>query len=100
MLPGRSWSRRTWYSVGGGFVVSGELAADGSAPHGAIPDIDVLPFPYRSADELLAIAAAEGTTIAGIVRRNEQHWRTDEAIDARPPPDLGCHAGVHRAGTA
>ena len=72
----------TYYSVGGGFVVSGELAADGPAPHGAIPDVDVLPFPYRSADELLVLAAAEGTDIAGIVRRNERHWRTDEEIDA------------------
>ncbi|HEY6571126.1 MAG TPA: L-serine ammonia-lyase [Candidatus Limnocylindrales bacterium] len=72
----------TYYSVGGGFVVSGELAADGSAPHGVIPAIDVLPFPYHSADELLAIAAAENTTIAGIVRRNERHWRTDDEIDA------------------
>ena len=71
-----------WFSVGGGFVVSGELAADGPAPHGGIPDVGELPFPYRSAAELLELAAAEGTTIAGIIRRNERHWRTDEEIDA------------------
>jgi L-serine dehydratase len=72
----------TYFSVGGGFVVSGELAADGPAPHGVVPDVDILPFPYRSADELLVIADAEGTDIAGIVRRNERHWRTDDEIDA------------------
>ena len=71
-----------YYSVGGGFVVSGELAAAGDAPHGGIPAVDELPHPYRSADELLEIAAAEGTTIAGIVRRNERHWRSDAEIDA------------------
>ena len=70
-----------YYSVGGGFVVSGELAAEGNAPHGGIPAVDELPHPYRSADELLAIAAAEGTTIAGVVRRNERHWRSDAEID-------------------
>jgi L-serine dehydratase len=72
----------TSFSVGGGFVVSGELAATGDAPHGAIPGVEVLPCPYRSADELLAIAAADETSIAGVVRRNERRWRTDAEIDA------------------
>ncbi|MEW6226265.1 MAG: L-serine ammonia-lyase [Chloroflexota bacterium] len=73
---------RAYYSVGGGFVVSDEIAAEGTAPHAGIPDVGVLPFPYRSADELLAIVEAEGCTIAELVRRNERAWRPDADIDA------------------
>ena len=73
---------RAYYSVGGGFVVSDEVAAEGTAPHAGIPDVGVLPFPYRSADELLAIVEAEGCTIAELVRRNERAWRPDAEIDA------------------
>jgi L-serine dehydratase len=79
---GRILDARAYYSVGGGFVVSDDVAAEGTAPHAGIPDVGVLPFPYRSADELLAIVAAEGCTIAELVRRNERAWRPDAEIDA------------------
>lgn len=71
---------RTSYSVGGGFVVEQELlgAAD---PHAVVPDVDDLPHPFRSAAELLALASSTGLPVAGLVRRNEQRWRTDAEID-------------------
>jgi L-serine dehydratase len=73
---------RRYYSVGGGFVVEESLAAaDGTHPP-SVPDASDLPYPYRSADELLALAAREGCSIAEIVRRNERGWRTDTEIDA------------------
>jgi len=72
----------TYYSVGGGFVVSEEAAEDG-ARHGKIaPDTTVLPYPFHSADALLAIACANQCSIADIMRANERHWRTDAQIDA------------------
>ena len=72
----------TYYSVGGGFVVSEEAAEDG-ARHGKIaPDTTVLPYPFHSADALLAIARANKCSIADIMRANERHWRTDAEIDA------------------
>ena len=72
----------TYYSVGGGFVVSEEAAEDG-ARHGKIaPDTTVLPYPFHSADALLAIARANTCSIADIMRANERHWRTDAEIDA------------------
>ncbi|MCU0952644.1 MAG: L-serine ammonia-lyase, partial [Burkholderiaceae bacterium] len=73
---------RTYYSVGGGFVVSEEVAADGSAHKRIAPDATVLPQPFRSGDELLALTRATGMSIAQIMRANERHWRNDAEIDA------------------
>jgi L-serine dehydratase len=47
---------RTYYSVGGGFVVSEEVAADGSAQKRIAPDTTILPLPFHSGDELLESA--------------------------------------------
>jgi L-serine dehydratase len=73
---------RTYYSVGGGFVVSDEVAAEGTSPHAGIHDVGELPYPYRSAAELLRLTEAEGCSIAEITRRNERTWRSDAEIDA------------------
>ena len=72
----------TFYSVGGGFVVSDEPAAGGGTEKKIVPDLTVLPFPFRNGDELLALCEREKTSIAGIMRRNERVWRTDAQIDA------------------
>ena len=79
---GATLASRTYYSVGGGFVVSEEVVADGSKHKVVAPDTTVLPYPFHSAEELLALTAREGCSIAEIMRRNERHWRSDEAIDA------------------
>jgi L-serine dehydratase len=79
---GAELTARTWYSVGGGFVVSEELAADGSKQKVLAPDTTVLPLPFHSGADLLLIAKREGCSIAQIMRRNERHWRSDEEIDA------------------
>jgi L-serine dehydratase len=73
-------AQRTYFSVGGGFVVDEDLARQGAA-RTAVPDADALPYPFHSAEELLALAAREGCSIADIVRRNERRWRTDREID-------------------
>lgn len=73
---------RTYYSVGGGFIVSDEVAADGSRQKVVAPDPTVLPHPFRTGEELLALTAREGCSIAELMRRNERHWRSDAEIDA------------------
>jgi L-serine dehydratase len=73
---------RTYYSVGGGFVVSEEVAADGTRQKQIAPDTTVLPLPFHSGAELLELAKREQISIAEVMRRNERHWRTDEEIDA------------------
>jgi L-serine dehydratase len=79
---GTEIANRVYYSVGGGFVVSDEVAADGAKQKIIAPDTTVLPLPFHSGDELLHITQREQCSIAQVMRRNERHWRTDAEIDA------------------
>ncbi|NDH52985.1 MAG: L-serine ammonia-lyase, partial [Betaproteobacteria bacterium] len=73
---------RRYFSVGGGFVVSQE-EADASAEHPRmVVDPTVLQHPFSSGDELLAITNRTGLSIAQVMRRNEQAWRSDAELDA------------------
>jgi len=73
---------RVYYSVGGGFVVSDEVAADGTKLKVIAPDTTVLPCPFHSGADLLELTQRLNCSIAEVMRRNERHWRTDEQIDA------------------
>ena len=73
---------QAYYSVGGGFVVSEQVAGDGSRHKAIAPDTTVLPLPFHSGEELLAITQREGLSIAQAMRVNERHWRNDAEIDA------------------
>jgi len=79
---GSEIASRVFYSVGGGFVVSDEAAADGARQKVIAPDTTVLPLPFHSGAELLALTQAHGCSIAEVMRRNERHWRSDAEIDA------------------
>lgn len=69
----------TYYSVGGGFVLSQAAADDAQRQTTIAPDPSVLPLPFHSGAELLAQTRAHGLSIAEVMRRNERHWRSDEA---------------------
>lgn len=77
---------RVYYSVGGGFVVSDELAADAALQKVIAPETTTLPHPFHSADELLRrcheLDGGKGGPIADVMRRNERYWRCDADIDA------------------
>ncbi len=79
---GAALLQRVYYSVGGGFVVSDEVAADGSRHKAVAPDTTALPHPFHSGADLLALTAQHGCGIAELMRRNERHWRSDAEIDA------------------
>jgi L-serine dehydratase len=79
---GAEIENRVYYSVGGGFVVSDEVAADGSKQKTIAPDTTVLPYPFHSGDDLLRLTAADKISIAELMRRNERHWRTDDEVHA------------------
>src|SRR5262245_56644081 len=73
---------RVFYSVGGGFVVSEDVAADGTAQRRIAPDTTILAHPFHTGEQLLAICEAESISIAEVMRRNERHWHSDAEIDA------------------
>ena len=75
---GRELATRDYYSVGGGFVVNQDEAAEDRI----VADETELPYPYHSGDELLAQCATHELTIAQLMYANEQAWRTTADIDA------------------
>jgi L-serine dehydratase len=79
---GREVAARVYYSVGGGFVVSAEVMADGEAARRIAPDTTVLQHPFHTGEQLLEIAERQGMSIAQLMRANERHWRADADIDA------------------
>jgi L-serine dehydratase len=58
--------RRTFFSVGGGFIVEDGVDAQAAAQGGS-----QVPFPFHSAAELLASADQNGLTIAELMMANE-----------------------------
>lgn len=78
---GNELASRTYYSVGGGFVVSEEVAADGTAQKRIAPDTTILPLPFHTGEQLLAQCRVNGLSIAQVMRSNERHWRSDAEID-------------------
>ena len=70
----------TYYSIGGGFVVTeAELAAAGGTKSKARADV---PYPFDTAAEMLAMAAQSHLTIAQMKRANELKFRSAAEIDA------------------
>ena len=70
----------TYYSIGGGFVVTeAELAAAGGTKAKARADV---PYPFETAAEMLAMAAQSHLTIAQMKRANELKFRSTAEIDA------------------
>ncbi|MDH3789387.1 MAG: L-serine ammonia-lyase [Xanthomonadales bacterium] len=65
-----------YYSVGGGFVVNRDEAAEDRI----VADETRLPFPFDSADELLALCRENGMVIADVMLANERTWRSRQAI--------------------
>ena len=63
---------RVFYSVGGGFIVSDEVAQDGSKQKMIAPDTTVLAHPFHSGADLLMLTKQQGCSVAELVRRNER----------------------------
>ncbi|MEU9197393.1 L-serine ammonia-lyase [Streptomyces hundungensis] len=73
---------KTYYSVGGGFVVDETvLSKEGVAGEDPIvPDDTVLKHPFRTGDELLRLARETGLSISAMMLENEKAWRTEDEI--------------------
>jgi L-serine dehydratase len=69
--------QETYYSVGGGFVLTeAELAAGKDTDHGP-----AVPYPFKSAAEMLDMARASGLSVAQMKRANELSRRPQAALD-------------------
>ena len=65
---------RDYFSVGGGYVVSHN---EGDRAETRGHNIS-LPYPFTSADELLALGKESGLSIAEMMLANESSWRSEE----------------------
>jgi L-serine dehydratase len=73
---GDELATRDYYSVGGGFVVNPDEAAQDRI----VPDTSPLPYPFTTGDRLLELCAASGKTIAGVMLENEKTWRSEPEV--------------------
>ena len=70
----------TYYSVGGGFIVTEAVMQDQERQASVAPDSSILPLSFDSGDELLALTKEHGLSIAEVMHRNELFWRSDDEI--------------------
>ncbi|MGW0735027.1 L-serine ammonia-lyase [Streptomyces sp. NPDC002851] len=69
---------KTYYSVGGGFVVD----EDAVGADRIKLDDTVLPYPFSTGDELLQLSQETGLSISALMLENEKAWRTEDEIRA------------------
>lgn len=67
---------RTYYSVGGGFVLDDKAFDRQNVAEDATP----LTFPFGSGAELLEVCRREGMRISDVMLANELAWRTETAV--------------------
>jgi L-serine dehydratase len=70
---------KTYYSVGGGFVVD----EDAIGVDRIVLDDTQLRHPFRSGEELLRLTRETGLSISGLMLENEKAWRTEAEIRAQ-----------------
>jgi L-serine dehydratase len=73
---GNELATRDYYSVGGGFVVNPDEAAEDRI----VADTTEQPYPFSTGDQMLALCEEHGLTIAQLTMANEKVWRSEEDI--------------------
>ncbi|MGM0571896.1 MAG: L-serine ammonia-lyase [Pseudomonadota bacterium] len=73
---GQCLLEKTYYSVGGGFVVDATIEGTPRIREDDTPQ----PYPFGSGKALLALCQEHGLTIADIMYANEQAWRSPDDI--------------------
>jgi L-serine dehydratase len=70
--------QRTYFSVGGGFVVD----EDAVGADRVVLDETPLPHPFTTGEQLLATCRETGMSISDVMLANELTWRTEEQVRA------------------
>ncbi len=73
---GNELYNKVYYSVGGGFVVNeAAMGADR-----IVEDVTELPYPFDSAEQLLALTSKHKMSISDLMLENEKVWRSEDQI--------------------
>jgi len=85
---------RTFFSIGGGFIVE-----DGAAELTPTAQTPAIPYPFHSAQELLASAQEHQLTISQLMLRNEcalAARKTENGAESADAPQQRLRAGIER----
>ncbi|ATZ67536.1 L-serine ammonia-lyase [Acinetobacter haemolyticus] len=69
----------TYYSIGGGFIIDESQVDQGSF----VEDQTVVPYPFQSAKELLALCTTHQCSVSHLMLENEKSWRSETEIRAK-----------------
>jgi L-serine dehydratase len=69
--------QETYYSIGGGFILTASEISEGQAASSARP----VPHPFETAEQMLQMARRSGSTIAEMKLANERCFRSRAEID-------------------
>jgi L-serine dehydratase len=87
---GETLDQRTFFSIGGGFIVEDGHDAASEKPQAAIP------FPFHSGHELLATAHANELSVSQLMLENECALAREAATEAGKSPVEFVRAGIDR----
>jgi L-serine dehydratase len=87
---GETLEQRTFFSIGGGFIVEDGRDTSSEKPQAAIP------FPFHSGHELLQTAHANELTISQLMLENECALAREAAAEAGKSPVEFVRAGIDR----
>jgi L-serine dehydratase len=75
---GEELLKKTYYSVGGGFVVNESETGEKRI----VPDTTPVPYPFSSGNDLLALAKQHDMPFSALMMENEKTWRSEADIRA------------------
>ncbi len=75
---GHQFDFETYYSIGGGFIATAD-----ELENGVSEETTPVPYPFKSADEMLALAEKNGLSLGGMILQNEQAFRELDDINER-----------------
>ena len=76
---GQTLLSTTYFSVGGGFIIN-ETA---SGEELLVENDDQVPYPFKSADELLQLCDETGLPISALILENETTWNTKAEVQSQ-----------------
>ena len=76
MIPLLKLYSRVYYSIGGGFVVNEETAQEDKLKK----DKSELPYPFKTAKELLQLCETNSLSIWELMLENEKTWKNIEDV--------------------